>query len=515
MDELRFRDRQDAGVRLSQLLTRYTNTNAVVLAIPRGGVVTAKVVSDRLNLPLGLLIVRKIGSSFNPEYAIASVSESGILIKNEEEVGTVNEEWFRDAINEQLVEVKRRREKYWGNRGDIELKNKVVIIIDDGLATGLTMRAAIQEVKSRNPSKIIVAVPISPSDVADKLKPEVDEFIACSIPDFFEGAVGSYYDQFPQVEDEEVITILNKSIDPILFYMSNFAFQAQKILELPNYSSGEYKVTNFPNLEFQVRIESAVKGLPTVFLGTISPPYNQTLEALFVCHTLKKEGAASVTAILPYLSFMRHEKNKPGEDQASSLIASFLKDCGVSGIITFDIHSENDLKFFDIPVSSLSVARLFADKIQEMDFHPSSIVAPDVGATLRADKLKNILGDVKNLVVFSKVRIVGKELITNFVEGEVGDKAVIVDDILDTGQTLLNCVKILNQKGVKEIVICVTHGLFSGDNWKELFDYGVKKIFVSDSIPLVREIISDKVEVVPAASIVTQELLHSNVLEYL
>ena len=206
--EALYLNRIDAGRRLVKPLEKYRGQNAVVLALPRGGVVTAKTIAKELNLPLGIVVIRKIGHPVNSEYGIAAISENGEIVKNEEEVANVDQNWFQEESRNQLGEARRRRQKYWGNRKPINIMGKTAIIIDDGLATGLTMIAAIKEVKSQDPGKIIVAVPVSPPDTADKIKAMVDEFIADSIPEPFFEAIGTYYEVFPQVTDEEVIELL-------------------------------------------------------------------------------------------------------------------------------------------------------------------------------------------------------------------------------------------------------------------------------------------------------------------
>lgn len=191
---------------MAKLLGKYKNDKeAMIMALPRGGVITAKIIAEELNLPLGLLIVRKIGHPYNPEFAIAVVSEHGEIIRDEEEMKNVDQKWFENEVRAQLDEAKRRRETYWGKKKPIDLKNKIIIIVDDGIATGLTMLSAIKEAKIQKPKKIVVAVPVCPRDTAEKIKSEVNGLISVLIPEFFSGAVGDYYETFPQITDEEVI----------------------------------------------------------------------------------------------------------------------------------------------------------------------------------------------------------------------------------------------------------------------------------------------------------------------
>lgn len=205
-----FKDRKDAGIALSHKLKKYKNQDVVVYALPRGGVVTAKEIAKYLNAPLDLIIARKIGHPRNTEYAIASVANNGHIIRNEKEVKNIDKVWFENAVSEQKKEIGRRRKKYLGEREEISAKGKIAILVDDGVATGLTVRVGILELRHRKPKKIVVALPVIPKSTADILKKEVDDLIAIEIPEDseFKGAVGAYYEEFPQVTDEQVIKLL-------------------------------------------------------------------------------------------------------------------------------------------------------------------------------------------------------------------------------------------------------------------------------------------------------------------
>lgn len=213
-----FKDRIDAGKKLTGALEKYNGEGVVVYALPRGGVVLGAEVARVLHTPLDLVIPRKIGHPLNPEYAICAVTESGELICNEEERATIDKEWLKEAIEKEKREAKRRRETYLGLGKPnlrvyetLRLKGKTAIIVDDGVATGLTIRAAIKDIRVKNPKKLVVAVPVVPKDVAEILRKESDELVALEIPEHYLGAVGAYYCGFGQVEDEEVIKLLSRS----------------------------------------------------------------------------------------------------------------------------------------------------------------------------------------------------------------------------------------------------------------------------------------------------------------
>ncbi|MBI2011038.1 MAG: phosphoribosyl transferase [Candidatus Colwellbacteria bacterium] len=208
---MRFRDRTEAGQLLVQHLGHYEGKEVVIYALPRGGVVLGFEIAKALNAPLDLIITRKIGHPLNPEYAICAVAEDGDLICNEAERAAVDPAWFSKEVEKERAEARRRREIYLGKRKTPEVRGKIAILVDDGIATGLTLELAIKELKHKEPAKIIVAVPVAPRDAAREIEKEVDEFVALDIPALYLGAVGAYYDDFPQVTDEEVIEMLDRA----------------------------------------------------------------------------------------------------------------------------------------------------------------------------------------------------------------------------------------------------------------------------------------------------------------
>jgi predicted phosphoribosyltransferase len=206
---MRFRNRKEAGQLLAEALDKYKGQQAVVYALPRGGVELGVEIAKRLKAPLDLIIPRKIGHPAHPEYAICAVTEDGYLVCNQDEIANLDPEWLKIAVLKEQEEAKRRRLRYMAHAADVSAKDKTAIITDDGVATGLTMLAAINEVKDRHPSKIVLAVPVLPRDIARQLEKEVDELVALEIPEDYKGSVGAYYDQFEQLEDQQVIHLLN------------------------------------------------------------------------------------------------------------------------------------------------------------------------------------------------------------------------------------------------------------------------------------------------------------------
>lgn len=205
-----FKNRADAGQKLAVTLEKFNNSpNTIILALPRGGVVVGFEISQKLNLPLDIVVPRKIGAPGNPEFAIGAITETGEGIFDEMIIGAyaITESYLQNEIKKEKAEAERRLKLYRGLRPPIDLKNKTVILVDDGLATGLTMRAAIKTVKKLGAAKIVVAIPVTSPEAAELVKREVDELIYLDAPAFF-GAVGSFYEEFGQTTDEEVIDLL-------------------------------------------------------------------------------------------------------------------------------------------------------------------------------------------------------------------------------------------------------------------------------------------------------------------
>jgi len=208
-----FKNRQEAGQKLALALKKFKNEkDALILALPRGGVVVAYEIARDLNLPLDLVVPRKIGAPINEEYAIGAITETGEGIFNQEAISSLNisKTYLDSKVAEEKKEAERRLKIYRQDREPLNLTNKTVIIVDDGIATGLTMRAAIKSAKEKSAKKIIVAVPITANDSLKIIEKEADEVIYLDAPAFF-GAVGEFYEEFAQTTDQEVIELMEKS----------------------------------------------------------------------------------------------------------------------------------------------------------------------------------------------------------------------------------------------------------------------------------------------------------------
>ena len=204
-----FEDRNDAGRQLGTKLAAYRGQDTVVLALPRGGVVTAYEVASILSLPLDIIAIRKIGHPDSPEFAIGAVDDQGTCIMDEAGVAAIDPAWLKAETARQQKEAERRSTVYRGERKMVRIAGKVAIIVDDGIATGLTMRLAVRFVKTQRPEIVIVAVPVAPPESVRALYEEgADEVIVLEPPEEFTGAVGAHYAEFHQVDDKEVIRLL-------------------------------------------------------------------------------------------------------------------------------------------------------------------------------------------------------------------------------------------------------------------------------------------------------------------
>jgi putative phosphoribosyl transferase len=207
---MRFRNRREAGLLLAEKLEKYKDEDVVVYALPRGGVEVGVEVARHLEAPLDLLIPRKIGHPEQPEYAVCALTEDGYLICNQDELERLDKKWLNAEVEKEKLEAKRRRQLYLKGRPPVPVEGKTAIVVDDGVATGLTVLAAVHEVRQRGPSKLVLAMPVLPRDIAELLRNRVDEMEVLDIPKTYLGAVGAYYDDFDQVEDDEVIRLMEE-----------------------------------------------------------------------------------------------------------------------------------------------------------------------------------------------------------------------------------------------------------------------------------------------------------------
>lgn len=208
-----FPDRTQAGRCLVEPLARYAGrSDVIVVALPRGGVPVAYEVATALKVRLDLLVVRKLGMPFHPELAMGAIAGGGVMFRNDDMLRAypVEPALFEAVVARETEELARRERAYRGDRPPLQLKDQVVILIDDGLATGATMRAAILAVRAQSPARVVVAIPVAPPETLEALYGEVDEWVCPLVPERMV-SVGYWYQEFPQTSDEEVLALLRQA----------------------------------------------------------------------------------------------------------------------------------------------------------------------------------------------------------------------------------------------------------------------------------------------------------------
>jgi putative phosphoribosyl transferase len=206
-----FKDRSEAGQKLARALAKYKDQRTVVLALPRGGVAVAAEVAASLQAPLDLILVRKIGVPTQPELAMGAVVDGSVplIVRNDDVIALVgiDEMEFTTVFERELAEIGRRRHRYLGDRERVDVAGRTAIVIDDGIATGATTRAALRATRLRNPTTLVLAVPVAPTQCLAAMRQEADDVVC--LQDFAAfGAIGYYYSDFRQVSDEDVIEAL-------------------------------------------------------------------------------------------------------------------------------------------------------------------------------------------------------------------------------------------------------------------------------------------------------------------
>lgn len=204
-----FADRTEAGSLLAQKLLSFRGKGAIIVGLARGGVVTARAIADNLNLPLDVLVVKKIGAPGESELAIGALAPDNVFFVNWRFAGMlgVEEEYVKEAISDNGEVIRKKTVLYRKKKKPYRFKEKTVILVDDGAATGSTIEVAVKWLRKKHAKKIIVAVPVAPQELVPKIAPEVDELVTLEAPQEF-ASVGQFYRAFPQVSDEKVVELL-------------------------------------------------------------------------------------------------------------------------------------------------------------------------------------------------------------------------------------------------------------------------------------------------------------------
>jgi ribose-phosphate pyrophosphokinase len=290
--------------------------------------------------------------------------------------------------------------------------------------------------------------------------------------------------------------------DPLLVALPGFEPHAAAMRDVETVRPA---VMRFANRELGIDLRGPVEDRDCVVLGTTAPPESCLVELMLVADTLGRHGARSVRALIPYLAYARQDALEPGRSLAAGWLGRVLVASGVSELITVDVHSKEAVRLLGLPVAVLPSAPLFADVLGAGQDADVVAVAPDPGARARTRALAQALGLDRPIAWLEKERR-PEGVRHGKVVGELAACAIVVDDILDTGGTLLSCCRELLQRGVEEITVAVTHGLFTGHRWRELSDLGVTAIHTTDSVPAARLEASPLVRVHPIAPLLAAAL---------
>ncbi len=264
-----------------------------------------------------------------------------------------------------------------------------------------------------------------------------------------------------------------------------FAFPQSKHLikalsGLPDKKIGRFEICRYPNQEMYATVRSNVAHQDCLILGSITPPDENLLASLMLAHTLKKELAEKIILFTPYLAYSRQDKVQPHESLGITTIGELIRASHINQIVTVDLHSPADEKLLPLPVMSLAPAKIFGQTIKRLGWQNATIIAPDEGAIERCEDVARLLRRQERVIYFTKKRF-SSGVIHLELFGHPGKRVVLIDDILDTGSTLVACCQNLKQYGVREIIIMVTHGLFTGEKWKKLFSLGVKRVYCTNT----------------------------------
>lgn len=285
---------------------------------------------------------------------------------------------------------------------------------------------------------------------------------------------------------------------------------SRQIVKKIGRSLSNLEATLFPDGEWSIWVDEYVNNTQSFIIQPTSQPVNDNLiELCLIADALRREGARRITAVIPYFGYARQERRvRPGEPISAKVAADFLVSSGVTKVITIDVHSETIGGFFNIPLLHLSALEILAKRVKSMRLKDPVVVSPDVGGVRRARNLAYYLD--YPIAVVEKRRFFENRDKTEVLSmgGKVsGKSAIIVDDIISTGGTIVENVEILRKAGVKKVVVCATHPVFVGKYKENLSQDTVDKVIVTDTIPLAKEKRFKNLEIVSCAKLLADAVI--------
>ncbi len=294
----------------------------------------------------------------------------------------------------------------------------------------------------------------------------------------------------------------------LLYALTQHERLAASFGALAGLEPARWSASRFSNGELHVTLGTAPVGASCLVLGSVAPPDADALTTLLLAHTLHKEGGRRVIALLPYLGYARHDRAEPGKSRATAWMGALLHASAVDEVVSVDVHSRRAAELFPIPLRSLSPAALFAEALRTAGLDDPTVVAPDEGAIERAEALRQAAGISRPIAHLVKTRR-SAGVVESRLHGAVSRQAVLADDILDTGGTLVAACEALRGAGVEAAIVTATHGLFTGHGWERLWALGVTRIYCTDTTPLPLAAPTDRVAVLSVAPLLAQHLMET------
>lgn len=272
---------------------------------------------------------------------------------------------------------------------------------------------------------------------------------------------------------------------PRIFAGSSNPNLAKLISQKSKITLGEIELGDFSDGEIDVWVKSDVNNSDVFIIQSNSTPVNNHIvELALIADSLKRSGAHKITAVIPYFGYSRKEKqSRPGEPISAKVVADLITSSGISKVICLDLHADAIVGFFNVPVIYLSALETLAEKINKEKLQSAVVVAPDVGGVKRARNFATLLNAPMAVIEKHRQTNTRDQIEVLSITGElIGDTAIIIDDIISTGGTIIESANALREKGVKKVIVCAIHGVFAGDAIKNIEKSQIDKMFVTDSI---------------------------------